>query len=49
MINEDDLTTSLLVNKVKELYSDRQAYHDAMSKSGQMDSIKTIMKLIEEV
>ncbi len=49
VINEDDLTTSLLVNKVKELYSDRQAYHDAMSKSGQMDSIKTIMKLIEEV
>ena len=49
VINEDDLTTSLLVNKVKELYSDRQAYHDAMSKRGPVDSIKTIMKLIEEV
>lgn len=49
VINEDDLTTSLLVNKVRELYTSRQAYHDAMSKSGQMDSIKTIMKLIEEV
>lgn len=48
VIDEDDLTTNLLVNKVNELYSNRQAYHDAMSKSGQMDSIKTIMKLIEE-
>lgn len=49
VIDEDDLTTTLLVNKVHELYSNRQAYHDAMSKSGQMDSIKTIMSLIEEV
>lgn len=48
VINEDDLTTNLLVRRVKELYSKRQAYHDAMSKSSQMDSIKTIMKLIEE-
>lgn len=49
VINEDDLTTNLLVNKVNELYSNRQTYYDAMSRSGQMDSIKTIMKLIEEV
>lgn len=49
VINEDDLTTQLLVDKVQELYFTRQSYHDAMSQSGQMDSIKTIMKLIEEV
>ncbi len=48
VINEDDLTTNLLVNKVKELYGNRQDYYDTMSKSDQMDSIKTIMKLIEE-
>lgn len=48
VIDEDDLTTNLLVNKAKELYANRQTFHDAMSKSGQMDSIKTIMKLIEE-
>lgn len=48
VIDEDDLTTNLLVRKVKELYANRQAYRDAMSKSGQIDSIKTIMKLIEE-
>lgn len=49
VINEDDLTTQLLVDKVQELYFTRQSYHDAMSQSGQMDSIKTIMKLFEEV
>ena len=49
VINEDDLTTQLLVDKVQELYFTRQSYHDAMSQSGQMDSIKTIMRLIEEV
>ncbi len=49
VINEDDLTTQLLVDKVQELYFTRQSYHDAMSQSGQMDSIKTIIKLIEEV
>lgn len=48
VIDEDDLTTELLVDKVHELYFNRQNYHDAMSRSGQMDSISTIMKLIEE-
>lgn len=48
VINEDDLTTELLADKVHELFSNRQSYHDAMSRSGQMDSIRTIMKLIEE-
>lgn len=48
VINEDDLTTELLTDKVHELFSNRQSYHDAMSRSGQMDSIRTIMKLIEE-
>lgn len=48
VINEDDLTTSLLVDKVHELYFTRQTYHDAMKKSGQMDSIRTIIRLIDE-
>lgn len=48
VISEDDLTTSLLVDKVNELYFTRQSYHDAMSKSNQLDSIPTIMKLINE-
>ena len=48
VINEDDLTTSLLVDKVHELFFTRQSYKEAMSRSGQMDSIATIMKLIED-
>ncbi len=48
VIDEDDLTTNLLVDKVHELYFTRQTYADAMSRSGQMDSIATIMKLLEE-
>lgn len=47
VINEDDLTSELLVDKVHELYFSRQIYYDAMAKSGQMDSVRTIMKLIE--
>ncbi len=48
VINEDDLTTELLSAKVHELFSNRQSYHDAMSRSGQMDSIHTIIKLLED-
>lgn len=48
VINEDDLTTELLVAKVHELFSNRQSYHDAMGRSGQMDPVHTILRLIEE-
>lgn len=48
VINEDDLTTDLLVTKVQELFCNRQSYYDAMSRSGQMDSVRTIVRLIEE-
>lgn len=48
VIDEDDLTTNLLVDKVHELYFNRQNYSDAMSKSSQMDAIPSIMKLINE-
>lgn len=48
VINEDDLTTRLLVEKVHELYADRQSYTKTMSGSSQMDSVPKIMQLIEE-
>ena len=48
VINEDDLTTELLVDKVHELYFSRQTFRDAMNDSGQMDSIRTIVQLIKE-
>lgn len=49
VISEEDLTTELLADKVHELYFSRQTFRDAMSESGQMDSIKTIMSLILEM
>lgn len=48
VINEDDLTTRLLVEKVNKVYRDRQTYIDKMSRSSQMDAIPSIMKLINE-
>ena len=48
VIDEDDLTKELLVDKVHELYFTKQTYHEAMAKSGQMDSIQTILQLINE-
>ncbi len=48
VINEDDLTTNLLMDKVHELYFTRQTYADNMSRSGQIDSVSTIMNLIHE-
>ncbi len=48
VINEDNLTTNLLVDKVLELFSNRLSYTEAMSHSSQMDAIPRIMQLIEE-
>jgi len=48
VIDEDELTTNLLMDKVHELYFTRQTYIDTMGGSGQLDSITTIMKLINE-
>ena len=48
VLQEDDLTTDLLVDRVHELFFTRQSFIDAMGNSGQPDSISTIMKLIEE-
>lgn len=48
VIDEDDLTTDSLVAAVKDLYDNRQTYIDTMSASNQMDSIKTILDLINE-
>ena len=48
VIQEDDLITELLVDKVHELYFNRTNYVQTMNKSGQLDSIVTIMGLINE-
>lgn len=48
LIDEDYLTENLLVEKVHELYFTRQTYIDAMSRSKQLGSIRTITDLIED-
>lgn len=48
VINEDDLTTHLLVNKVKELFENRQQFARTMAESSQTDAIPEIMSLIQE-
>lgn len=48
VIDDDYLTENLLVEKVHELYFTRQTYIDAMEGSMQLNSIDTIMGLLEE-
>lgn len=48
VLQEDDITTDLLVEKVRELYCNRQSYIDTMAQSKQLGSIETIIKLIDE-
>ncbi len=47
VIQEENVTDDVLLSAVREVYANRQTFIDAMSKSGQMDSIGTILKLIE--
>lgn len=47
VIDEDDLTNKLLLEKIQELYFNRFTYIEAMSKSNQRDAIGTIIGLIE--
>lgn len=48
VIKEEDVTDEILLSAVKEVYKNRQTYIDAMSNSGQMDSIATIIDLIKK-
>lgn len=49
VLDEDDITTNLLVDTVHELFFTKQTYIDAMMKSSQTGSIETISKLIEQI
>lgn len=48
VINDDDLSPGLLVEKATELYFTRQTFLEAMGKSHQLGAITTITNLIEE-
>lgn len=48
VIKEDYLDCSTLIEKIHEVYENRQSYIDTMMESKQLNSIETIMNLIEE-
>ena len=48
VLEEEELTADSLLNAVKEVYENRDKYISAMSQSGQMDSIGTIVELINK-
>lgn len=49
VLKEEDMTPAALTDAVKTLYENRGRYTDAMTHSGQMDSIEIIIKLINEI
>lgn len=49
VIDEDYLNPELLVEKLHELYENRQTYIDAMQRSGQQNAVTKIIGLIEEL
>ena len=49
VLEEEQLTKESLIEAVNKLYEDKGKYMDAMRDSGQQDSIKTILDLIDEL
>lgn len=47
VLKEENLTSETLLSAVKEVYNNRASYQKAMEESGQMDSIATIVELIQ--
>jgi UDP-N-acetylglucosamine--N-acetylmuramyl-(pentapeptide) pyrophosphoryl-undecaprenol N-acetylglucosamine transferase len=48
VIEEEELTDQLLLDSIRKLYREKDAYIEAMKNSSQQDSIQTILGLIEE-
>jgi UDP-N-acetylglucosamine--N-acetylmuramyl-(pentapeptide) pyrophosphoryl-undecaprenol N-acetylglucosamine transferase len=48
VLEEEELTEKTLLSAVQFVYEHREEYRKAMSESGQMDSIGTILELIEK-
>ena len=48
VLSEEDMTSNLLVEKINDLYQNRDKYIAAMSKSSQKDAISSILELIKD-
>ena len=48
VLEEEEIKDSVLLDAIRKLYKEKDAYIDAMKKSSQQDSIETILTLIKE-
>ncbi|MCR5791398.1 MAG: undecaprenyldiphospho-muramoylpentapeptide beta-N-acetylglucosaminyltransferase [Lachnospiraceae bacterium] len=48
VIAEEELTKELLLEKIREVYENRESYQKAMAEKGQNNAIEIILKLIRE-
>ena len=48
MLEEENLTSDTLLDAIKQVETNKQVYIDAMAKSKQLDSIDTVIGLINE-
>ena len=48
VLEEEEITEAKLLDTIRQLYTDRQKYIDAMAGNGHVDSIRKITDLIEE-
>ena len=48
VLEEEEIKDNILLDRIRKLYKEKDAYIDAMKQSSQQDSIKTILNLIEE-
>lgn len=49
VLEEEETTKETLLDAVSKLYTNRSTYMDAMRNSGQQDSIRTILNLVQEL
>ncbi|MBE5901157.1 MAG: undecaprenyldiphospho-muramoylpentapeptide beta-N-acetylglucosaminyltransferase [Lachnospiraceae bacterium] len=48
-VDQDTMTEESLLAAIKELYANRETYRDAMNASKQLDSVKTIVDLLDKL
>ena len=48
VVEEENLSDVVLINAIKDLFQNRKKYIDTMSGSKQLNSVETVVQLIEE-
>ena len=47
-VDNDELDDAILIEKIHEVYADREKYSEAMNHSGQHEATETILSLIDQ-